>query len=416
MTLTNPKSTFHSAGKGLRTPVQNESEIFLDSTLLTKILNAVPDIILVLNNNRQIVYSNESLLHALELSSPSAVLGLLPGDVLQCAHAEESVGGCGTTEFCQMCGVGQAYLEAQRKNESIQECRILRKRLNPLDMRVWAVALHLKGKDYIVVALADISHEKRRRILERIFFHDVLNTAGGLFGFAELLKDANPEEREEYTAIMHQLSAQLIDEIQSQRDLAAAENNDLLTIFTSLHSLVLLQETVRSYQRHVMAFSKVIIIDKSSENIALTTDRTLLKRVIGNMIKNALEANKESEIVTVGCRRESGEIVFWVHNDGSIPNDVQLQLFQRSFSTKGANRGLGTYSIKLLTERYLQGSVSFESSAKYGTTFSIQIPLAMEQQQKDDESRLLDDTQSKSIKSAYKLSSKEAVQAVLIEK
>ncbi|MFH0989935.1 MAG: HAMP domain-containing sensor histidine kinase [bacterium] len=416
MTLISPASTFNPAGIALRSQVQSESELFFDAALLTKILNAVPDIILVLNNHRQIVYSNESLLHALELSTSNGVLGLRPGDVLQCAHAEESDGGCGTTEFCQMCGVEQAFLEAQRKNESIQECRILRKRLNPLDMRVWAVALHLKGKDYIVVALADISHEKRRRILERIFFHDVLNTAGGLFGFAELLKDANPEEREEYTAIMHQLSAQLIDEIQSQRDLAAAENNDLVTTFTSVHSLMLLQETARFYQRHVAAFSKVINIDKSSENIGLTTDRTLLKRVIGNMIKNALEANKESETVTVGCRRESGEIVFWVHNVGFIPNDVQLQLFQRSFSTKGANRGLGTYSIKLLTERYIQGSVSFESSLKTGTTFYLHIPLSIEQPKKVDESRLLDNTQPKSVKSGYKLSSKEADQAVLIEK
>ena len=40
--------------------------------------------------------------------------------------------------------------------------------------------------------------------------------------------------------------------------------------------------------------------------------------------------------------------------------DIQTETL--SFSTKGAGRGLGTYGMKLLTERYLNGSVSFVSS------------------------------------------------------
>jgi len=38
-------------------------------------------------------------------------------------------------------------------------------------------------------------------------------------------------------------------------------------------------------------------------------------------------------------------------------------------------RGLGTYSMKLLSERYLEGCVGFTSSAKHGTTFTARYPL-----------------------------------------
>lgn len=38
-----------------------------------------------------------------------------------------------------------------------------------------------------------------------------------------------------------------------------------------------------------------------------------------------------------------------------LPLLVQLQIFNRSFSTKGKGRGTGTYSMKLLTKRYLKG-------------------------------------------------------------
>jgi sensor histidine kinase regulating citrate/malate metabolism len=51
-----------------------------------------------------------------------------------------------------------------------------------------------------------------------------------------------------------------------------------------------------------------------------------------------------------------------------------MQIFQRSFSTKGTGRGIGTYSVKLLTEKYLQGEVSFISTKEFGTTFYITIP------------------------------------------
>jgi signal transduction histidine kinase len=57
-----------------------------------------------------------------------------------------------------------------------------------------------------------------------------------------------------------------------------------------------------------------------------------------------------------------------------MPKEIQLQIFARSFSTKGQGRGLGTYSVRLLTEKYLKGKVWFKSSEKQGTTFYICIP------------------------------------------
>jgi sensor histidine kinase regulating citrate/malate metabolism len=64
-----------------------------------------------------------------------------------------------------------------------------------------------------------------------------------------------------------------------------------------------------------------------------------------------------------------------VHNDAPIPREVRLQIFQRAFSTKGPGRGLGTYSMKLLSQRYLGGDVSFTSSEEGGTTFKARYPL-----------------------------------------
>lgn len=42
-----------------------------------------------------------------------------------------------------------------------------------------------------------------------------------------------------------------------------------------------------------------------------------------------------------------------------------------AFSTKSQNHGIGTYSIRLLTENYLKGKVSFISNENDGTIFSV---------------------------------------------
>ncbi|MGA2077009.1 MAG: hypothetical protein ABSH52_26260 [Terriglobia bacterium] len=52
-----------------------------------------------------------------------------------------------------------------------------------------------------------------------------------------------------------------------------------------------------------------------------------------------------------------------------------MQAFRRSFSTKSpVGRGIGTYSTKLITERYLGDSLSFTSSEEAGTTFAVTLP------------------------------------------
>ena len=82
----------------------------------------------------------------------------------------------------------------------------------------------------------------------------------------------------------------------------------------------------------------------------------------------------QRQIDTVGCEDDAETVRFWVRNPRPMPRDVQLQVFQRSFSTKGRNRGIGTYSMKLLTERYLSGRVGFSSDPHAGTRFWAASP------------------------------------------
>ncbi len=357
--------------------IERQRRLFDNSSPLKQMLDAVPDILLVLNPERQIVYANQSLYQTfgMEKGETEKVFGRRPGEVWKCIHAFESEGGCGTTLFCSTCGAAKAILSSQKNKKDVQECRIIQDQTgDALDLRIWASPVELGTSPFTILNVGDISHEKRREFLERIFFHDILNTAGGLRGSAELIREAGLEEQEEFKDIILRLSNDLIEEIQAQRQLAAAENDELALQPSAFDTAGILKEIVEIYGGHEVARGKHIRLEAKACQGRFVTDRALLKRVLGNMAKNALEASGPGDTITLGCEAVEGGVSFWVHNPGFIPLDIQLQIFHRSFSTKGSGRGLGTYSIKLLTERYLKGRVSFGTSPEEGTIFSAVCP------------------------------------------
>ncbi len=363
--------------------VQQQAAVFRGLSLLREALDGVPDLVIILNGQRQVVYANRALLQLLNLADEKAVLGKRPGEALNCIHASETAGGCGTTEFCSTCGAVNAILVTLLGNSSVQECRITQDvdgEIQALELRVWATPLAHADEQYTIFSAIDISNEKRRRVLERIFFHDVLNTAGALQGAAYLLTNGQVPDADELEEMVFQLSNQLIDEIQAQRALLAAERDELSIHPSPVDSMCFLLELVRHYAAHAVCDGRQLRADPSAAPVAFSSDPVLLRRVVGNMVKNALEASLPGQTVTVGCRPAGDGLQFWVHNQTFIPREVQLQLFQRSFSTKGAGRGLGTYSMRLLSERYLQGAVSFVSTPDEGTTFVVTLPLQLHQE------------------------------------
>lgn len=361
-----------------RTPedtLRRQVEIFRHEDLIIEFANAIPDILVVLNSERQIIFANRNLMAMLGVDENQFVFGLRPGEQLDCVHAFESAFGCGTTEFCRTCGAVRAILSSQQGTPDSQECRIIQRSGNALDLRVWATPFETAGEKVTIFSIKDISHEKRRRVLEKIFFHDVLNTAGSIRGVSDMMLIATEAEMIEWKQLLHESADTLIDEIQAQRQLTAAENNELSVNLSTIQSQVLLTELIDLMRNHEVAAGKKITLSPQSEIITLVSDRVILKRVIGNMLKNALEASAQNETVTLGSSScDQGGVQFWVNNPRFMPREIQLQVFQRSFSTKGNGRGLGTYSMKFLSERYLKGKVFFSSTPEEGTTFYACYP------------------------------------------
>jgi nitrogen fixation/metabolism regulation signal transduction histidine kinase len=358
--------------------ILKEYELIGSQKIFTEIFGSLTGIAGVIDKNRQLVYANNELLSLLGIKTLEPILGKRPGEVISCIHSAEMESGCGTSHACAYCGAVNAILESQTTGrKSIKETQIstiIDGKHKSWDLNVISTPVSFNGEVFYILILQDISDEKRRIALERIFFHDLLNSMGALNGLLSILREEkNPDEKHELIKLSEDISPNVIDEIISQRQIRAAENGELKTNIELCNSIELLDLAIGKINFHAAGNGRNIVRTEDSLDMSFTTDKILLQRVIINLLKNALESTPLNGTVTTGIREMDDKIVFWVKNDMIIPMDIQLQLFQRSFSTKGTGRGLGTYSIRLLTENYLEGRVSFISNEKDRTVFSIEL-------------------------------------------
>jgi signal transduction histidine kinase len=347
---------------------------------IEELIDALPYIAAILNQNREIVFSNKALLELIGIENIAELLGQRSGEALNCIHSETMDAGCGTSENCQVCGAIQAVLECQKTGEKVtNECRIRTMKdghEDCLDLEVTAAPLIWGEIRLTIFTARDISTKKRKEALERIFFHDVMNTAGTLQGVVDLLKKVDdPRKINKFANLLGEVSRDLTEEILTQKSLVAAENGELVVKNFEFYLNETLGHILEEYRRHKLGQERKIIFEENDCDYTINTDPVLLKRILVNMIKNALEATPDKGKVTVNCKLAPESVIIRVHNPGHMPRDVQQQVFQRSFSTKGTGRGLGTYSMKLLGEKFLNGKVSFESTAASGTVFSLELPV-----------------------------------------
>lgn len=373
-------------GRAAAARIERDARALKDSPVIRALLECVNGALLVLNESRQIVAAAGLERIGLDERAAASLLGERPGEALGCPHAQKGTGGCGTSAACRGCGALGAIVGCQASGRPVERELLTTVQgaegRRVLELSVRATPVTAAGECWTALAMRDISAEKRRESLERIFLHDLLNTFSGLTGWTHLLQRAGPGDWRRISERVNRVVQQMDCELREQRALLDAEDGSLQPQSVEVQLPALLEELATTLASSPVANGRTVIVGPrrpegtaTGSPRALLSDPTLLRRVLLNMLKNALEAAPPGGTVHIWGAPEPGGLGIHVWNSGAIPATVAERIFQRSFSTKaGRGRGLGTYGMRLLGERYLGGTVSFTSTPENGTTFTLRLP------------------------------------------
>ncbi len=353
-----------------------EVEFVSKSPVMAGLLNSVGGLLTILDEHLQIVALNHSFLNMLGVDDPCSALGLRLGEALQCVHAHEEPAGCGTTKYCSSCGAAIAMVSGLEHDAPVERICALKAcrggKTVDIALLVRAHAICIERRKYLLVFLQDITKHQQWAALERTFFHDVNNMLSLLVNASELMLS---ETRSDLAKTVRDAALRLSKEVSIQRCLAESETGGYQPHLQEVDVGQVLGDLRLFFARHPAARGKQVEIEASLSQLTVTTDISLLLRVLYNMVINALEATPSGGAVRVWLERGARQLTFCAWNAQEIPEDVAKRIFQRNFSTKEqAGRGIGTFSMKFFGESILGGRVDFTTSKETGTVFRFSIP------------------------------------------
>jgi PAS domain S-box-containing protein len=116
---------------------------------------------------------------------------------------------------------------------------------------------------------------------------------------------------------------------------------------------------------------KYVVEDEAKD---IVSDPALLKRLLGNLVDNAVQAMPDGGKLEIRALRDLNDVVVTVEDSGvGVPEEAKSKLFTPLFTTKSKGQGFGLAVVKRLTEA-LGGTVTFESEKGKGTKFTVRLP------------------------------------------
>lgn len=132
---------------------------------------------------------------------------------------------------------------------------------------------------------------------------------------------------------------------------------------------------------------QAIILKYTEAEIPVFLDPKLLNHILVNLLSNALKYSEVDQEIQFELKEIQEHIIFEITDYGmGIPEEEQDKLFERFFRAENATNiqgtGLGLHIVKQYSE-LMHGAVSFKSKSGKGSTFTVQLPLNLNENEKN---------------------------------
>jgi two-component system, sporulation sensor kinase E len=272
---------------------------------------------------------------------------------------------------------------ANHKSEMF-ELKVKHKNGKTITLHCASVPMVINGKIAGIIGYGkDVTQiretEKRLRRTEKLSVvgelsasvaHEIRNPLTSLKGFVQLLKMEDEKHHLYYKIMLDELDR--INHIVGELLLLAKpqkvlyKNVDIQNILSDVVSLLKTEASLHNIQIELVS---------SEDKMKLECAPNQLKQLFINIIKNAIDASKQGDVVTISLDRIGENISIIIKDNGcGISNERLKRLGEPFYSSKEKGTGLGlTVSFNIVQSH--SGKIQFNSEQNKGTVVQIDLPI-----------------------------------------
>jgi CheY-like chemotaxis protein/two-component sensor histidine kinase len=175
----------------------------------------------------------------------------------------------------------------------------------------------------------------------------------------------------------------MIDSVDDFLTLSKLEDVSYQNKFTSLKMEQFVRELVLSFEPSItLKEQRLFYKSNIKSEVTIDFDYTSLKKIIPNLISNAIKYSHTKKTMHVMCSIEKGTLIFSVKDEGiGISEEEKNQIFSRFFQSEKETivegYGIGLSLVHELVT-FMNGRIEVQSEKEVGSIFTVSIPLAIE--------------------------------------
>jgi signal transduction histidine kinase len=227
--------------------------------------------------------------------------------------------------------------------------------------------------------------QKVRDDLMKMIVHDLKTPLTSVLATLEMARDGDfgaltaPQTRALSDA--EAKAEDLLALIEDLLEVARIEEQTIVLKPEPIAPAALLAEIVYDWGLRFQQEGTTATVDVADDAPVFRADKVLFKRVLSNLVQNAITHTAGPVTIALSARADAGGILFTVADDGpGIPAEYQETIFQKFERVRSANAprvrssGLGLTFCRLAVEAH-GGRIWVTSTEGEGSTFSVQVPL-----------------------------------------
>lgn len=351
---------------------------------LEAVFERAPVLMVLLDDKLRVVRTNAA-----------ARSGRLIGEVLECINAKG--GGCGRGADCAGCLVRLSVTGTLLSGRGIskQECGLVAASGDRLFFLLSTALIKTGAGRQLLLCLDDITPQKEaeealrkaqamKTFLTQSIVHDLKNPIASILLAAQLLEEEAvglPAAQLDMLGILNFQAHEMKRMVANILDISRLEEGKMPLKAGPFQPLRLLREVADSLAITARYDRKHIKVRADGAPEKASGDPELLRRVVENLISNALKFSPAGGEVTVGARPAAGGgVEFYVKDNGpGIPKEQHTCIFDKfvqvetPWNRPAAGSGMGLAFCKLAVETH-GGGIRVESAPGAGSTFTFSIP------------------------------------------